>query len=60
LNNKILIRFAGLEIELRELKQEDISKLGDLKLQSYSGFKIELLKSRKSEMRKFDGKDLGN
>jgi len=34
-----------------------ISKLEDMKLQSYSHFKIELLKSRKSKMRKFDGKD---
>jgi len=34
-----------------------ISDLGDLKLQSYRHFKIELLKSRKGDMRKFDGKD---
>ena len=34
-----------------------ISELKDLKVQSYSRFKIELLKSRKSEIWKFDGKD---
>ena len=28
-----------------------------MKLQSYSRFKIEFLKSRKGDMRKFDGKD---
>ena len=32
----------------------------DPKLQSYSRFNIELLKSRKNKMRKFDGKDLIN
>ena len=32
-------------------------RIEDLKLQIHSRFKIELLKSRKSEMRKFDGKD---
>jgi len=31
--------------------------LGDPKLHSYSHFKIDLLKSRKGDMRKFDGKD---
>jgi len=34
-----------------------ISELEYRKLQSYSRFKIEVLKSRKSKMRKFDGKD---
>ena len=46
-----------LERGHRELLQITISELEDLKLQSYSRFKIEILKSRKSEMRKFDGKD---
>ncbi len=48
----------GMERELRGLLHYVISKLGVLKLQSYSGFNIELLKSRKRDMRKFDGKDL--
>ena len=37
-----------------------ISKLEDPKLQNYNYFNIELLKSRKGDMRKFDHKDLVN
>ena len=47
----------ALERGHRGLLQVTISELKDLKVQSYSRFKIELLKSRKSKMRKFDGKD---
>lgn len=47
----------ALERGRRGLLQVTISKLKDLKVQSYSCFKIELLKSRKSKMRKFDGND---
>ena len=47
----------GLERGLRGILQDLILELGDLKLQSYSYFKVELLKSRKGDMRKFDGKD---
>jgi len=57
LHNPILIRLAGLERGFRGLRQQVISELGDLKLQSYNCFKIELLKSRKGDMKKFDGKD---
>jgi len=46
-----------LERGLKGLLQDAISELGDMKLQSYSNFKIELLKFRKGDMRKFDGKD---
>jgi len=51
---------VALERGRRGLLQITISELEYLKLQSYSCFKIGLLKSRKSEMRKFDGKDLVN
>ena len=47
----------ALERGNRGLLQVEISELKDLKVQSYSRFKIELLKSRKSKMRKFDGRD---
>ena len=47
----------ALERGHRGLLQIAISELKDPKVQSYSRFKIELLKSRKSKMRKFDGKD---
>ena len=47
----------ALERGHRRLLQVTISELKDPKVQSYSRFKIELLKSRKSKMRKFDGKD---
>ena len=50
----------ALERGHRGLLQIAISKLEDSKLQSYSRFKIEILKSRKGDMRKFDGKDLVN
>jgi len=48
---------VALERGHREILQITISKLKDPKVQSYNRFKIELLKSRKSKMRKFDGKD---
>ena len=57
MENPILIRLTGLERRLRELPQDTISELRDPKLQSYSDFNIELLKSRKDNMRKFYGKD---
>ena len=47
----------ALERGHRGLLQVAISKLKYPKLQSYSRFNIEVLKSRKSKMRKFDGKD---
>ena len=47
LENPILIRLAGLERLLRGSLQEEISYLGDPKLQRYIGFKIELLQSEK-------------
>ncbi len=47
----------ALERGQKWLLQITILELEDPKLQIYSYFKIELLKSRKSEMRKFDGKD---
>jgi len=49
-----------LERGLKGLLQTEISEHKHLKIQSYSCFKIELLKSRKSEMGKFDGKDSVN
>ena len=57
LENPISIRLEALERGNKGLLQVAISKLEDPKLQSYSCFKIELLKSRKSKMNKFDGKD---
>ena len=57
LNSIILV---ALERGHRELLQLIIAELEKLKLQSYSHFNIELLKSRKGDMRKFDGKDPGN
>jgi len=57
LENPILIRIVGLERGLIGLLQDTILELGDMKLQSYSRFKIELIKSRKGNMRKFYGKD---
>ena len=57
LENPIWIRLVALERGHRGLLQVAISELKDLKVQSYSRFKIELLKSIKSKMRKFDGKD---
>ena len=50
----------ALERGRRGLLQVAISELKDSKVHSYSHLKIELLKSRKSKMRKFDGKDLVN
>ena len=47
----------ALERGHKGLPQVVILELEDLKLQSYICFKIVLLKSRKNEMRKFDGKD---
>ena len=47
----------ALERGHRGLLQVVVSELKDLKVHSYNHFKIELLKSRKSKMRKFDGKD---
>ena len=57
MENAILIKLVALEIGHRGLLHFAISELEELKLQSYSHFKIELLKSRKGNMRKFDGKD---
>ena len=57
LENLIWIRLVALERRYRGLLQIAISELKYLKVQSYNRFKIELLKSRKSKMRKFDGKD---
>jgi len=51
---------VSLERGSRGLLQIMIIEPEDPKLQSYSHFKIELLKSRKGDMRKFDGKDLVN
>jgi len=48
---------VALERGRRGLLQVAISELKDSKVQIYSRFNIELLKSRKSKMRKFDGKD---
>ena len=60
LENLNLIRLVALERGRRGLLQVTISELKDLKVQSYGRFNIKLLKSRKSEMRKFDGKDSVN
>jgi len=60
LENPILIRLVALERGHRGLLQVVISELEESKLQIYSHFKIELLKSRKDDMRKFDGKDSVN
>ena len=57
LENPIWIRLVALERGHKRLLQVTILELGELKLQSYSHFKIKLLKSRKGNMRKFDGKD---
>ena len=46
-----------LERGHKGLLQVSISEIKDPKVQSYSRLKIELLKSRKNKMRKFDGKD---
>jgi len=51
---------VALERGRKGLLQIAISELEDLNLHTYNCFKIELLKSRKYEMRKFDGKDLVN
>jgi len=51
---------VGLKRGLKGLLRDSISELGDLKLPSYSHFKIEFLKLRKGDKRKFDGKDLVN
>jgi len=55
-----LIKLARLERGLKGLFQELVLELLDLKVYSYSHFKITLLKSRKGDVRKFDGKDLVN
>jgi len=60
LENPILIRLVALERGHRGLLQITISELEELKLQIYSHFNIELLKARKGDTRKFDGKDLVN
>ena len=60
LENLNSIRLVELERGRRGLLQVAISELEEPKLQSYSHFKIELLKSRKGDMMKFDGKDLVN
>ena len=57
LENPIWIRLVALERGHRGLLYFKISELEDLKVQSYSRFKVERLQSRKSKMRKFDGKD---
>ena len=57
LENLISIRLVALEKGHRGILQGAIPELENPKLQSYSHFKIELLKSRKGNMRKFDGKD---
>jgi len=49
-----------LERGHRRLLQVEILELKYPKLQSYNRLKIEVLNSRKSKMRKFDGKDLVN
>ena len=48
---------GALEKGHRGILQVAILELKYLQLQSYSRFKIEVLKSGKSKMRKFDGKD---
>jgi len=48
---------VALERGHRGLLQIAISELKYMKLQSYGHFKIEVIKSIKSKMRKFDGKD---
>ena len=60
LENLNPIRLVALERGHRGILQDTILELKDLKVQSYICFKIEVLKSRKSEMRKFDGKDSVN
>ena len=57
LENPIGVRLVALERGHRGRLHVTISELNDLKVQSYSRFMIELLKSRKNKMRKFDGKD---
>ena len=57
LENPIGIRLVALERGHRGLLQVTYLELDDWKVQSYGHFKIELLKSRKGDMRKFDGKD---
>jgi len=47
LENPILIRLVELEILLRGVPQEEISNLGDPKLQKYIRFNIKLLQSEK-------------
>ena len=58
--NPIWIRLVALERGHRRLLQVTILELKDPQVQIYNHFKIELLKSRKSKMRKFDGKDSVN
>jgi len=60
LENPICDQTCGVRKRTRRAITDQIVELKDLKVQSYSPFKIELLKSRKSEVRKFDGKDLVN
>ena len=60
MENPILIEIVGLERGLRGLPYDIIIDLRDSKLQRYRRLNIELLKSRKNEMRKFDGKDSVN
>ena len=55
-----MIRLVELERGLRGPLQTEILELKYMKVHSCSRSKIELLKSRKSEMRKFDGKELVN
>ena len=57
LENPIWIRLVAFKRGRRGLLQVTISEIKDPKVQSYNHFKIELLKSRKNKMRKFDGKD---
>ena len=60
LHNLNSIKLVALERGNRGLLQIIISELDDLKLQRYIRFKIELLKSKKGDMRKFDGRDSVN
>jgi len=57
LENPIWIRLVALERGHRGLLQVEILELKYLELQSYSCFKIKVIKSRKIKMRRFDGKD---
>ena len=57
LENPIWIRLVALERGHRGLLRIAILEHKDPNVQSYNHFKIELLKERKKDMRKFDGKD---